>query len=85
MSWSVGGNGPVADVRASVAKQFETGSKCTEPEESIRQAAAKIIDQALDAQGYLPNVEVGAYGSMSMDYTTKKISSSLSIIITPRS
>ena len=85
MSWSVGSTGELSATRATVAKQFETGSVCMEPEESIRQAAAKIIDQALETQGYYPNVNVSAYGSMTKDYATGKVANSLSIIITPTS
>jgi hypothetical protein len=85
MSWSVGAKGEHSEVRATIAKQFADSGPCAEPEEAIRQAAAKIIDAALEAQGYLPNVDVSAYGSMSIDYTSKKIANSLNIIITPRS
>ena len=85
MSWSVGGNGETSVVRASVANAFATGGVCAEPEESIRQAAAKIIDQALESQGYYPNVNVSALGSMTKDYATGKVANSLSISITPTS
>jgi hypothetical protein len=85
MSWSVGAKGTVADVKATIASQFQTGAKCMEPEETIRQKAAELVALALDSQGYMPNVDVSAYGSMSKDYSTNAVSNSLSIIITPHS
>jgi hypothetical protein len=84
MSWSVAvplGRAPA--VRAAVAKQFEQGGKCTEPEETIRQAAAKIIDAALAAQDPSKVVEVIASGSMSSS-AGKVDSNSLSIKIEPK-
>ncbi len=69
MSWSVGGAfGKAPSVRAVIAKQFEQGGKCSEPEETIRQYVAEIIDAALAAQGPNQVVEVSASGSQSMTY-----------------
>ncbi len=45
MSWSVGAVGKASAVRSEISKQFTNGGKCSEPEESIRQAAASIIDK----------------------------------------
>lgn len=85
MSWSVGAKGPVADVKIAIAGQFQSGSKCQEPEETIRQKATELVALALDAQGYMPSVDVSAFGSMSKDYSTGAVANSLSIIITPHS
>ena len=66
MSWSIGGFlGKAPAVRAKVAKAFADSGKCSEPEETIRQSAAQIIDAALAAQAESQVVEVSASGSMS--------------------
>lgn len=70
MSWSVSAVGKPPAVRASIAKQFTNGPKCSEPEESIRQAAAAIIDKALAEQGDKVAINVSASGSQSADYST---------------
>lgn len=70
MSWSVGAVGKPSAVRGAIAKQFTNGGKCSEPEESIRQAAAAIIDKALEAQGDKVALNVSASGSQNSDYST---------------
>lgn len=84
MSWSVAALGKPAAVRTEIAKQFTNGSKCSEPEESIRQAAAVTIDAALAAHTDPSKaVRVAASGSQSQDFTSKAVSNSLSIGIEP--
>jgi hypothetical protein len=84
MSWSVGAIGKASAVATEIAKQFTNGSKCAEPEESIRQAAASLIATSLGAQTDPSKaVKVQASGSQSEDYTTKLVSNSLSISIEP--
>lgn len=87
MSWSVGAIGKAAAVRAAIAKQFADGSKCLEPEETVRQAAAAAIDGALAAQDPGIVVKVLASGSQFFkDYTTKTgIQNSLSLTVEPLS
>ena len=70
MSWSVSAVGKPPAVRASIAERF-TRNKCSEPEESIRQAAAAIIDKAIEAQGDKVALQVDASGSQSADYSTQ--------------
>jgi len=70
MSWSVSAVGKPSAVRDAIAKQFTNSGKCSEPEESIRQAAAAIIDKALEAQGDKVALNVSASGSQSADYST---------------
>lgn len=83
MSWGIQAFGKATAVRVAVQKQFESGSKCTEPEETIRQAAAAIIDLALGDQATAQVLEVSASGSMySKD--GKVTSNGLNIAITPR-
>ena len=65
-----------------VAARFQSGL-CEEPEEGIRLAAGKLIDQALEAQGPGTNVRVNAFGSHSKDYSSGAVRNSLSITITP--
>lgn len=85
MSWSLqAAFGKAPAVREGVAKQFENGHKCMEPEESIRLAAAKIIDVALAGQDQAQVVEVSASGSMSTK-NGKFASNQLNIAVTPRS
>jgi hypothetical protein len=64
MSWSVQAVGKRSAVRAAIAKQFSEGTKCSEPEETIRLAAAGVIDSALAGQDDSHAVMVAASGSM---------------------
>jgi hypothetical protein len=82
MSWSVTAIGKSSAVRASIAKQFATGSKCAEPEETIRQAVAVVIDKALEAQAEATAVKVSASGSQSSSGGVVT-NNSLSIIVDP--
>jgi len=66
MSWSVSGIGKAAAVRKAIAQQFANGGKCVEPEETIRQTAASLIDKALEGQSDAIAVRVIANGSQSM-------------------
>jgi hypothetical protein len=86
MSWSVAAIGKSQAVAAEIAKQFANGSKCMEPEESIRQAAASLIATAMVAEDAAVVVTVTANGSQSFkDYTTKTgVTNSLSITIQPQ-
>ena len=63
MSWSVSAIGKAAAVKKEIADQFTKGGKCVEPEESIRQAAAQIIDQAVGSIHESYVVQVSAGGS----------------------
>jgi len=84
MSWSIGtvfGRAPA--VAEKVAKQFADASKCAEPEETIRQAAAHMIDAALAGQDPSQVVEVSASGSMSTN-NGKVTSNSLQIAVSPK-
>jgi hypothetical protein len=83
MSWSVSAFGRASGVRESIAKQFAQGSKCMEPEETMRQAAAALLDSSLEAQDPSKVVEATASGSMSTD-NGKVVSNSLSIKIDPK-
>ena len=83
MSWSVSAFGKAPAVRTAIAKQFEQGGKCMEPEETIRQSAAAIIDAALAGQAPSQVVEVSASGSMSTN-SGKFTSNTLNIAVTPR-
>lgn len=83
MSWSVQAFGKAPAVRAAIAKQFEQHGKCSEPEETIRRSAAKIVDAALADQDPTQVLEVSASGSMST--TGGKVSSgTLNVAVTPR-
>lgn len=84
MSWSVAAVGKAKAVRASIAEQF-TKNPCAEPEETVRQAAAKAIDVALAAQDESQPVEVTASGSQSFrDWQNKTgISNQLTMAIRP--
>jgi 2-hydroxychromene-2-carboxylate isomerase len=87
MSWTVNAIGKSPAVRAAVAKQFADGSKCAEPEESIRLATAALIDQSLAAQTESSAVKVAASGSMSKSQSVGKpetISNSLIVEVTPQ-
>ena len=71
MSWSVAALGKAEAVRKDIAAQFTRGSKCAEPEESIRQAASEIIDKALANQANVYVVKVQASGSQGyVDYAS---------------
>jgi hypothetical protein len=83
MSWSVSGFGKAPAVRESIAKQFAQGSKCMEPEETMRQAAAALMESSLAAQEPSKVIEVSASGSMSTD-NGKVASNSISIKIDPK-
>lgn len=65
MSWSVAAIGKAEAVRKSIAEQFSRSSGCVEPEETVRKAAAVMIDTALAAQDPSTAVRVSASGSMS--------------------
>lgn len=87
MSWSVGATGKAPTVAEQIAKQFENGSKCAEPEETIRQAAKKLIETSLEAQDPAKDVQVSAYGSQSVydvGSPNATFRNSLSISITPQ-
>lgn len=86
MSWSVTVFGRVEKVRAAIADQFKTSSGCAEPEESVRQSAAKLIDDSLAAQDQQFAIEVSASGSQSFkDWQAKTgVSNQLTITIQPK-
>ena len=65
MSWSVGAVGKSPAIRTEIANQFTRGSKCIEPEESIRQSAAQTIDKALESISGPFAVKVLAGGSQN--------------------
>ena len=86
MSWSVSAIGKSAAVRSSVAEQF-TKNTCSEPEESVRQAAARLLDACLAAQDGVGAVKVIASGSqwaMRLAITKTGVSNHLSIIVEPQ-
>jgi hypothetical protein len=85
MSWSVSAVGKAKAVRAEIARQFASGTASAEPEESVRQAAAGLMDAALAAQGDDIAVRANANGSMSFkDWNSKtNPSNSLSVTIEP--
>jgi len=84
MTWSVSAIGRAPKVREEISRQF-TLNKCVEPEESVRQSAAKVIDDALAAQDDNFVVQVSASGSQSSsDWNAKTgVSNSLAISIVP--
>jgi len=88
MSWSVAASGQVEEVRKEVVRQAspECASPCLEPEETVRQAALKVIDTALEAQDPAMVVKVAANGSMGYkDWQAKTgCNNSLSITIAPQ-
>jgi hypothetical protein len=70
MSWSVVAIGKARAVRIEIAGQFARGSKCSEPEETIRQSAAELIDRALSSTSEIFAVKVTANGSQGFkDYS----------------
>lgn len=83
MSWGVSGTGRAPAVRAAIAMQFARHGKCMEPEETVRQAAATLIDAAIAAQDPTATLKVSANGSQSTDYTTKKVTNSLTLVVEP--
>lgn len=88
MSWVVSSVGRVAAVRDDIARQFSrqfTPYHCMEPEETVRQAAATLIDAALAAQNQDFAVSVRADGRQSFeDYSKKEsVSTRLNISIEP--
>ena len=91
MSWSIGAVGRPQAVKMAVVTQTDPAKwTCSEPEESIRQAAARLICQALDAQTVLGGaVQVTASGSMSISKygedgrTPQEVTNSLTIEVRP--
>lgn len=87
MSWGVQAIGKRDAVRNGIATQFATSGKCTEPEESLRQAAAVLIDKALEAISPIYVVKVAASGSQGMkDYSKPEngVFNQLSITVEPQ-
>jgi len=84
MSWSVSAIGKAPAVRASIAEQFSR-STCSEPEESVKVAAAAAIDKALEAQNPDLPIKVMASGSQGFkDYSAKTgVYNQMSISIDP--
>ena len=83
MSWSVAAHGKQPAVRAEIARQFEVGGKCFEPEESIRQAAKATVLAAIDGTDPSYPIKVSVYGSQGGDYSKKIYSNSLTLSIEP--
>ena len=85
MSWSVQAIGSARAVEKEITKQFENGSKCAEPEETVRQAAKATVLAALAGQSDNKAVKVMASGSQSRYEKDGVIdmSNSLSITIEP--
>lgn len=84
MSWSVSAVGKATAVRKSIADQF-TRNTCAEPEETVRQTAAKLLDAALAAQDDNQPVEVTASGSQGFkDWNAKTgVSNQLTMNVRP--
>jgi len=83
MSWSVAAIGKPAAVRAAIADQFAKGGKCAEPEETVRLAAASVMDAALAGQtDPTKAVKASADGSMSQ-YANLVVTDSLTMSIEP--
>lgn len=68
MSWSVAAVGRAEAVAEAIERQFTNGTSCSEPEESVRQAARTAIAEALKGQGPTTVVKVQASGSQSGTY-----------------
>ena len=83
MSWSVAANGKQPAVKAEIARQFENGGKCSEPEETVRQAAKAVVLAAINATDASYPIKVSASGSQSGDYGKRIFSNSLTITIEP--
>jgi len=84
MSWSLVAVGKAPAVLKEVEKQ-SAQQKCSEPEESVRQAAVHAVKAALIAQDPSVAVEISASGSQSEDYTTHVVRNHLNITIKPLS
>lgn len=84
MSWSVAATGKAPAVCVAIAKQFAGQSKCLEPEEGVRQAAASLIDASLRVQDTSAVVKVSASGHQTTNYQTNASSNYLSILIEPQ-
>lgn len=69
MSWSVCAVGKVAAVANAIEQQFDANGPCSEPEETVRQAAKAMIANALQAQDPNGAVQVSASGSQGSTYT----------------
>ncbi len=82
MSWSLVAVGKAPAVGAEITKQAAR-SKCSEPEETVRQAAVATIAAAIAAQDPSTVVRVDASGSQSEDYTTKVMRNTLRILVEP--
>lgn len=65
MSWSVSAIGSARAVEKEITRQFGIGSKCAEPEETVRQTAQALIMQALQGQSDNKVVKISASGSQS--------------------
>jgi hypothetical protein len=88
MSWSVLAIGKAPAVAAEIERQFAQ-SKCSEPEESVRQSARLTLASALAAQEPSTMVEVSAAGSQSTKYKSGTnevlgVTNGLSIKIDPK-
>lgn len=85
MSWSVGAIGKSGAVKKEISEQFNRGGKCIEPEETIRQQVASLLDDALDTIHNSFVVKVQASGSQGYkDYSagvTGGVHNNLSISI----
>ena len=64
MSWSVSATGKASAVKAEIARQLGH-IKCAEPEDTVKQLAAQLIEGALDAQAEGTVVSVLASGSQT--------------------
>lgn len=86
MSWSIAAIGKISAVRTECARQVRAGGKCMEPEEGVRIAAAKLIDEALAAQDQSGAVSVSASGSQGYKNYSEKtgLNNQLSITIQPQ-
>ena len=83
MSWSVAAVGKAPLVAAEIASQFARW-KCSEPEESVRQAVGAAIAAALAAQHDDAAVEVSGSGCMQLETGADgKVTNSLSITVKP--
>jgi hypothetical protein len=85
MSWSVAAIGKAEAVRKSIAEQF-SHFVCTEPEETVKKAAAAMIDTSLAAQDPTVAVKVLASGSQSYGVGNTKwsVSNQVTIQVDPQ-
>lgn len=81
MSWSVGASDATPKVGEMIENQFESGSKCIEPEESIRQSARKLIAEVVASQTSGTKLSINAYGSQSTNWPLPAPSVSTSLAI----